>query len=108
MQLFQKKKKKDHILRTANNCIDNFKWRNEWCYENSLEESGLSGLLIEGVREAIKNNKVKEQRGGYLGMLLGALGASLLGNLLTSKEVMRAGEGTIRVGEGTIWAGQDF
>ena len=41
-------------------------------------------------------------------MLLGALGASLLGNLLTSKEVMRAGEGTIRVGEGTIWAGQDF
>ena len=38
-------------------------------------------------------------------MLLGALGASLLGNLLTSKGVMRAGEGTIRVGKGTIWAG---
>ena len=35
-------------------------------------------------------------------MLLGALGASLLGNLLTSKGVMRAGEGTIRVGKGTI------
>ena len=35
-------------------------------------------------------------------MLLGALGASLLGNLLTSIGVMRAGEGTIRVDEGTI------
>ena len=51
-------------------------------------------------------------------MLLGTLGASLLGNLLTSKEVkwsnilgrgaMRAGEGTIRVGEGIIRAGQNF
>ena len=35
-------------------------------------------------------------------MLLGALDASLLGNLLTSKGVMRAGEGMIRAGEGTI------
>ena len=35
-------------------------------------------------------------------MLLDALGASLLGNLLTSKGVMRAGEGMIRAGEGTI------
>ena len=34
-------------------------------------------------------------------MLLGKLGASLLGNLLTSKSTIRAGEGTVR-------AGQDF
>ena len=58
----------------------------------SLEESGL---LIKGVSE------VKEQRGGFLGILLDTLGASLLGNLLT-------GKGTMRVDEGTIKAGQDF
>ena len=44
----------------------------------SLEESCF---LIKGVREAIKN-EVKEQKGGFLRMLLGTLGASLLGNLV--------------------------
>ena len=44
---------------------------------NSLEQSGL---LIKGVSEPIKN-KVKQQKGGFLSMLLGALGASLLRNL---------------------------
>ena len=33
-------------------------------------------------------------------MLLGTLGASLLGNLLTGKGTVRAGEGTVRAGEG--------
>ena len=64
---------------------------------NSLEESGL---LIKGVSEAIKN-EAKEQKGGFLGMILGTLGASLLGNLLT-------GKGTIRAGGDTIRAGHDF
>ena len=41
-------------------------------------------------------------------MLLGTLGASLLGNLLAGKDTRRAAEGTIRAGEGTIRAGQDF
>ena len=41
-------------------------------------------------------------------MLLGTTGASLLGNLLTGKVVMRAGERNIRECEGTIRAGQDF
>ena len=50
----------------------------------SLEESGL---LIKGVSEAIKN-EAKEQKGRYLGMLLGTLGAILLGNLLTGKGVV--------------------
>ena len=59
-----------------------------------------SGLLIKGVYKTFKN-KEKEQRVGLLGILLGTLGASLLGNLLTSK-------GTLRAGEGTIRAGQDF
>ena len=41
-------------------------------------------------------------------MLLGILGANLLGNLLKVKGAIRAGEGTIRAGEDTIRAGQDF
>ena len=49
----------------------------------SLEESGL---LIKGVSETIKN-EAKEERGGFLSMLLGTLGASLLGSLLTGKGV---------------------
>ena len=54
----------------------------------SLEEFGL---LIKSVSETIKN-EAKEQKGGFLGMLLGTLGASLLGNLLTGKGTIRAGE----------------
>ena len=46
----------------------------------SLEESGL---LIKGVSKTIKNEE-KEQKVGFLEMLLGTLDASLLGNLLTS------------------------
>ena len=61
----------------------------------SLEESGLSK---KSVSETIQN-EAKEEKGGFLSMLLGTLGASLLGNLLAGKGVMRAGEGTIRAGE---------
>ena len=66
-----------------------------------------SGLLIKGVSETIKN-EAKKQKGGFLGMLLGTLGASLLGNLSTNKGTIIAGEETIRAGEGTIRTGQDF
>ena len=56
----------------------------------SLEDSGV---LLKGVSETIKH-EAKEQRGGFLSMLLGTLGASLLGNLLTGgKGVICAGEG---------------
>ena len=61
----------------------------------SLEESGL---LIKSVSETIKN-EAKEQKGGFLGMLLGTLGASLLINLLTGKGTIRTGESTIRIGQ---------
>ena len=54
-----------------------------------LEESGL---LIKVVSETIKN-EAKEQSGGFLRALLGALCASLLGNLLTCKSKIGAGEG---------------
>ena len=56
----------------------------------SLEDSGV---LLKGVSETIQH-EAKEQRGGFLPMLLGTLGTSLLGNLLTGgKGVIRAGEG---------------
>ena len=45
----------------------------------SLEDSGL---LLKGITETVQN-EVKEQKGGFLSMLLGALGASLLGNILS-------------------------
>ena len=61
----------------------------------SLEDSGL---LIKGVSETIKN-EVKEQKGVFLGMILRNLSASLLGNILTGKVTIRAGEGTIRARE---------
>ena len=63
----------------------------------SLEDSGL--LLLKGVTESVQN-EVKEQKGGFLNMLLDTLGASLLGNLLTGKGIYRAGEGIVRAGEG--------
>ena len=58
-----------------------------------------SGILLKGVSETIKN-ETKEQKGGFLSMLLGTLGASLLGNLITRKGTVRAGEGFLRAGEG--------
>ena len=62
----------------------------------SLEDSGL---LLKGVTETVQN-EVKEQKGGFLSMLLGTLGASLLGNILAGKGINRAGEGVIRAGYG--------
>ena len=61
----------------------------------SLEESDL---LIKDASKRIKN-EAKEQKGGFLRMLLGTLRASLLGNLLTGKDTIRSGEGTIRAGQ---------
>ena len=60
-----------------------------------------SDILLKGVSKAIKN-ETKEQKGGFLSMLLGILGASLLGNLLTgAKGIMRAGDGIVRAGSGS-------
>ena len=60
-----------------------------------------SGILLKGVSKTIKN-ETKEQRGGFLSMLLGTLGASLLGNLLTGgKGIMRAGDEIVRAGAGS-------
>ena len=67
-----------------------------WEYIKKLLGSGHtledSGLLLKGVTKTVQN-EVKEQKGGFLSMLLATLGASLLGNLLTGRGIYRAGKG---------------
>ena len=66
----------------------------------ALEDPNIS---LKGVTETVKN-ETKEQKGGFLSMLLGTLGPSLLGNLLTGKGVVRAGYGNNK-GKGVVRAG---
>ena len=64
-----------------------------------------SNIFLKGVTKTIET-ETKEQKGGFLSMLLGTLRASLLGNLLTGKGIERAGfgnnkrKGIARVGSG--------
>ena len=76
----------------------------------SLEDSGL---LLKGVTEKVQD-EVKEEKGGFLSMLLGTLGAGLLGNILAGKgaiatshaqEINKKGQGVNREGEGIVRAG---
>ena len=88
-------------LRKANNFIIS----NEEIDENmktvkSVEESGL---LIKSFSETIKN-EVKEQKRGFLGMLIGTLGVSFVSLL----ENLIIGKGTIRAAEDTVTAVQHF
>ena len=59
-----------------------------------IEALENSCILLKEVSKTIEN-ETKEQRGGFLSILLGTLGAILLGNLLTGKGIMRAGEGSV-------------
>ena len=52
-----------------------------------------SNILWKGVTKTIKNETKKKQKGGFFSMLLGTLGPSLLGNLLSRKGIVRAGSG---------------
>ena len=75
-----------------------------------------SNTLIKGVTKTIKN-ETKKKKGGFLTMLLDTLGASLLGDLLTGKGILRAGlgrplssasknkkgKGIVRAGTGKEW-----
>ena len=65
-----------------------------------IEPLENSGILLKRLSKAIEN-ETKEQSGGFLSMLLGTLGASLLANLITGKGMMRAGEGIVRADEGS-------
>ena len=58
-------------------------------YENS-------GILLNEVSETIQKD-AKEQKGGFVSMLLGTLGASLLGDILAGKGMNRAGEEILRL-----------
>ena len=62
----------------------------------ALEEHDI---LLKGTAKTIKN-ETKEQKGGFLSMLVGTLGASLLGNLLTGKRMYRTVQGMYRTGQG--------
>ena len=70
----------------------NFKRRNEY-----------SNILLKRVTKTIKN-KSKEQNGGFISMLLGTLGASLFGDILAGKGIVRAGSGN-KKGRGIVRAG---
>ena len=67
-----------------------------------------SNILLKGVTKTIKN-ETKEQKGGFLSMLLSTLGASLLVDLLAGKGIERAGsenikgKGIVRAGTGKDW-----
>ena len=61
-----------------------------------------SNILLKGVNKTIKN-EAKEQKGEFLSMLLGTLGASLLGNILAGKGIVRAGSGS-KKGKGIVRA----
>ena len=62
-----------------------------------------SNILLREVTKT-NENETKEQQGGFLSLLLGTLGASLLGNLLTGKGIVRAGSGNNK-GKGIVRAG---
>ena len=67
-----------------------------------------SDIFLKGVTKTFKN-ETKEQKGGFLSILLGTLGASFLGNLLAGKGIVRAGSGNkkgkwvVRAGTGKDW-----
>ena len=94
-------KKKMLGSRTATLIISNDEMDDILKIVQSLEDSNV---LLKGVSETIQH-EAKEQRGGFLSMLIGTLGASLLGDILSKglsgKGVIRAGEGTIRAGYGS-------
>ena len=68
----------------------------------SLEDSGL---LLKRVTKTVQN-EVTEQKGGFLSMFLGTLGASLLGNLLSGKGINKKGKGIHWAGVGIVRAGE--
>ena len=64
-----------------------------------------SNILLKGVTKTIEN-ETKEQQDGFLSMLLGTLGATLLGNLSSGKGIVRAGSGNNK-GKGLARAGSE-
>ena len=81
--------KKTHVSATTTLIILNKETNDMIKIVQTVEDSNI---LLKAVTKTIKN-ETKEQREGFLSMLLGALGASLLGNILVEKGIVRAGSG---------------
>ena len=81
--------KKIHGSGTTTLIISNKEMNDIMKIVQALEDSNI---LLKGVTKTIRN-ETKEQKGGFLSMLLGNLGASLLGNLLAGKGIVTAGYG---------------
>ena len=84
-------KRKIHGSGTTTLIISNEEMNDIIKIVQALEDSNI---LLKGVTNTIKN-ETKEQKGGFLSMLLGTLGAGLLGNLLSGKRIARAGYGDL-------------
>ena len=73
-----------------------------------IQAPGDSNILRKVVTKKLKN-KTREQRGGFLGILIGTLGSIFLGNLLSGERIVRAGSGNkkrkgiLRAGYGKEW-----
>ena len=92
--------KKIHGSGTTTLIISNEEMNDIMKIVQALEDSNI---LLKGVTKTIEN-ETKEQKGGFLSMLLGTLGASLLGNLLEGKGIVRAGFAN-KKGKGIVRAG---
>ena len=98
----QEYKKKRHGSGTTTLIISNEETNDIMKIVQALDNSNI---LLKGVTKTIKD-ETKEQKGGFLSMLLGTLGASLLGNLLTGKGIERVGSGYhSKKGKGIVGAG---
>ena len=94
--------KKIHSSGTTNLIISNEEMNGIMKIVQVLKDSNI---LSKGVTKTIKN-EIKEQKGGFLSMLLGTLGASLLRNILTGKGILRVGYGN-KEGKGVLRAGYE-
>ena len=96
--------KKIHGSGTTTLIISNEEMNDIMKIVQALEDSNI---LLKGVTKTIKNETKQQkggQKGGFLSMLLGTLGASLLGNILAGKGIVRAGSGRRSLNSST-WYG---
>ena len=104
MQHFKKNQKK-HSSGTTTLITSNEQMNYIIKIVQALEDSNI---LLKGVTKTIKN-ETKEQKGWFLSLLLNTLGASLLGNILAGKGIVRAGSGNkkrkgiVKTGYGKNW-----
>ena len=96
----QEFKKKIHGSETTTLIISSEEMNDIMKIVQDLEDSNI---LVNRITKTIRN-ETKEQKGGFLNMLLGTLGASLLGNLLAGKRIVRADSGN-KKGKGIVRAG---